>query len=120
MGPKIADSILAFFRQKENRGIIEKLREAGVRLEEAAPKLRELPLAGQEFVLTGMLEAFTRHEAEERIKKLGGSVGSAVTRKTTYLVMGADPGSKLAKAQALGTKLLNEEEFSHLLEGREE
>lgn len=115
VGPKIADSIIAFFRQEENRNIIRRLREAGVRLEEAAVKLEVLPLAGMEFVITGSLEAFSRPEAETRIKALGGTSGSSVTRKTTYLVVGTDPGSKLAKAQALGTKQLTEEKFLRLL-----
>lgn len=115
VGPKIADSIVAFFRQEENRNIIKRLKEAGVQLEVAAAKREELPLVGMEFVITGRLEAFTRQEAEARIKALGGSASSSVTKKTTYLVVGADPGSKLAHAQALGTKLLTEEELLHLL-----
>jgi len=115
VGPKIADSIVAFFRQKENRKIIERLRKAGVKLEEIA-KPKEQPLAGMEFVVTGRLEAFSRQEAEARIKALGGSTGSSVTKKTTYLVVGADPGSKLAHAQELGTKQLTEEELRRLLQ----
>jgi DNA ligase (NAD+) len=115
IGPKIADGILAFFRQRENRCIIEKLRKAGVKLEQASPKQKRLPLAGREFVLTGSLETYTRDEAAARIKELGGSVGSSVTRKTTYLVVGADPGSKFTKAQALGITMLNEAEFLQLL-----
>lgn len=115
VGPKLADSIVAFFRQKENLDIIERLRKAGVRLEEEAAKPEELPLAGQEFVITGRLETFTRQEAEAQVKALGGSTGSSVTRKTTYLVVGAEPGSKLARAQALGIKQLTEEEFLRLL-----
>jgi DNA ligase (NAD+) len=116
IGPKIADSIHAFFRQEANLRVIEKLRRAGVRLEEEAVGRRALPLLGQEFVVTGRLDAFSRSEAEARIKELGGAVGSSVTRKTTYLVVGADPGSKLEKAKSLGTTLLNEEEFLRLLE----
>jgi DNA ligase (NAD+) len=116
VGPKIADSIIAFFRQKENRNIIERLRTAGVRLEEEIVKPTELPLAGMEFVITGSLEAFTRGEAEARIKALGGTAKDNVTKKTSYLVVGADPGSKLDRAQALGTKQLNEEAFLKLLE----
>jgi len=115
VGPKIADSIITFFRQEENRNIIKRLKKAGVRLEEEAVKPEELPLAGMEFVITGSLEAFARQEAEARIKALGGTTGSSVSRKTTYLVVGADPGSKLARAQALGTKQLTEEEFLRLL-----
>ena len=116
VGPKLADSIIVFFKQEENRNIINRLKMAGVRLEEEAAQPEELSLAGEEFVITGRLEAFSRQEAEARIKALGGSTSSSVTRRTTYLVVGADPGSKLAHAQALGTKLLTEEELLHLLE----
>jgi len=118
IGPKIADSIATFFKQKENRKIIERLRKAGVKLEEIV-KPEKLPLSGMEFVITGRLEAFSRPEAEARIKALGGSTGSSVTKKTTYLVAGADPGSKLARAQELGTKLLTEEELLRLLKQTE-
>jgi DNA ligase (NAD+) len=119
IGPKIAESIVAFFRQKGNRRIIEKLRKAGVRLErekvkEAMPE--ELPLAGLEFVLTGKLDSFSRSEAEAKIKALGGKAGSDVTKKTSYVVVGADPGSKLAKAEKLVTKTINEAEFLKLLD----
>ena len=116
VGPKIADSIIAFFGEEENKHIIKKLKDARVRLEEEKAKLEELPLAGQEFVITGSLEAFTRTEAEARIKALGGTAKDQVTKKTSYLVVGAEPGSKLARAQALGIKQINEEEFLHLLE----
>jgi DNA ligase (NAD+) len=125
IGPKIAESIVAFFRQKGNKQIIEKLRKAGVRLErEKVEKVGEglvpsLPLAGLEFVLTGKLESFSRPEAEAKIKALGGKAGSDVTRKTSYVVVGADPGSKLAKAEKLGTKTLSEAEFLKLLDKAE-
>jgi DNA ligase (NAD+) len=111
VGPKIADSIVTFFRQEENRNIVKRLKKAGVRLEEKAVKLEKLPLAGQEFVITGRLEAFSRQEAETKIKALGGTTKDNVSKQTAYLVVGADPGSKLAHAQALGTKQLTEEEF---------
>ena len=107
----LARSLSVFFPED----LIKKLRKAGVRLDESPTRPRELPLAGQEFVVTGRLEAFSRSEAEARIKELGGAVGSSVTKKTTYLVVGADPGSKLDKARSLGTKLLNEEELLHIL-----
>jgi len=116
VGPKIADSIVTFFGQEENRRIIQRLKDAGVNPKAVKTEVEELPLAGQEFVITGRLEASTRQEAEARIKALGGSTGSSVTMKTTYMVVGADPGSKLARAQALGTKQLTEEELLHLLE----
>jgi len=116
IGPKIADSIHAFFRQEANLRVIDKLKRAGVRLEEKAVERKELPLLGQEFVLTGRMEALPRSEAEARIKELGGGIGSSVTRKTTYIVVGVDPGSKLEKTRSLGTKTLSEEEFLRLLE----
>ena len=121
VGPKIADSIVAFFRQEENRRIIQKLRDAGVVPEPVAKpaKPEALPLMGQEFVLTGRLGSFTREEAEERIKALGGTAKDNVSRSTTYVVVGAEAGSKLARAQALGVKQLNEEEFHRLLEQAE-
>ena len=116
VGPKIADSIITFFRQEENKKIIERLRKAGVRLEAEVAKPEELPLAGQEFVITGRLEAFSRQEAETRIKDRGGTAKDNVTRNTDYLVVGTDPGgSKLAHAQELGTKQLTEEELLRLL-----
>jgi DNA ligase (NAD+) len=115
VGPKIADSIIAFFGQEANQRLLKKLKDAGVHLEEEATKTEELPLSGQEFVITGRLERFSRQEAEARIKALGGTAKSDVTHKTTYLVVGAEPGSKLARAQALGTKQLTEEEFIKLM-----
>jgi DNA ligase (NAD+) len=115
IGPKIADSVIAFFRQKENKEIIERLRKAGVKLEEKKAKPEELPLVGMEFVITGTLQAFSRQEAEAQIKALGGTAKSDVTRKTNYLVVGAVPGSKLARAQALGVKQITEEELLRLL-----
>jgi len=118
IGPKVAESIYAFFRQEPNLKVIDKLRKAGVRLEAEGVTPKELPLAGQEFVLTGRLEALTRNQAEARIKALGGTVGSSVTRKTAFLVMGADPGSKRDKAQTLGTTLLSEEQFVNLMKER--
>jgi DNA ligase (NAD+) len=118
IGPKIADSILAFFRQKENRKIIQGLRDAGVKMEEKV-KTEALPLSGKEFVITGRLEAFSREEAEEKIKALGGTAKDGVTKKTNYLVVGADPGgTKLAKANELGTPQIDEKELLRLLEGK--
>ena len=119
IGPKIADSILAFFRQGQNKRIIEKLRKAGVKLEAEKAKRKDLPLAGLEFVITGTLEAFPRQDAEAKIKALGGKAGSDVTRKTNYLVVGEEPGSKLARAEALGIKKLTEAELLELLKQAE-
>lgn len=120
IGPKIAGSIASFFRQPENRKIIERLGEAGVRLEKDKAETEKLPLTGQEFVITGRLEAFSRTEAEARIKDLGGTPKDNVTRQTTYLVVGSDPGgSKLTRAQELGTEQINEVEFLRILEQAE-
>jgi len=116
IGPKIAESIHAFFSQESNLKVIDKLRKAGVRLKAEVARAEELPLAGQEFVITGRLETFPRSEAEARIKEFGGAVGSSVTKKTAFLVVGADPGSKLDKARDQGTRLLSEQEFLSLLE----
>jgi DNA ligase (NAD+) len=120
IGPKIADSIVAFFRQKQNRKIIEKLRNAGVKLAAEKVKRGDLPLAGLDFVITGRLESFPREEAEAKIKELGGRASSDVTKKTNYLVVGQDPGSKLARAQALSTKTLTEAELLKLLKDAED
>ena len=115
VGPKIAGSIAAFFTGKENKELITKLEDAGVLpLPEAKP--REQPLAGQEFVITGRLSRFSRTQAEARIRALGGAVKSDVLAGTTYLVVGADPGSKLARARALGIEQITEEKLLRLLE----
>ena len=118
IGPKISESITAFFRQDGNRNIIEKLKKAGVKLEEEPRGARAgtLPLAGKEFVITGKLASGTRSDAEARVKALGGTAGSNVTKKTAYVVVGEDPGSKRDKAQSLGIPMLSEEEFLRMIE----
>ena len=120
IGPKIADSIVDYFSVERNVEVIRRLREAGVRLYEEAPSggeaERDLPLGGLSFVITGTLSSLSRSQAEKRVKELGGAASSNVTRKTTYLVVGKDPGSKLASAQRLGTKLLDEDAFLGLLD----
>jgi DNA ligase (NAD+) len=119
VGPKIADSILAFFRQEDNQIIIQHLKDAGVKAaitEEVADEKTNLPLAGKEFVVTGRLEAFSRPQAEARIKERGGAAKDNVTRKTDYVVYGADPGSKLDRAKELGIKTIDEKEFLELLQ----
>jgi DNA ligase (NAD+) len=115
IGPKIADSVAAFFSQKENLDIIRRLREAGVKLEEKAVVKRDLPLSGKEFVVTGRLDHFSRQQAETKIRELGGAAKDNVTRKTDYVIVGADPGSKLARATELGIKTIDEQQFMDLL-----
>jgi DNA ligase (NAD+) len=115
IGPKIAESVEDFFGQADNREVVEKLRKAGVRFESEAVEAEALPLSGLEFVVTGKLESLSRSEAEAKIRELGGSAGGSVTRKTTHLVAGADPGSKLDRARQLGTSIIDETEFLKML-----
>ena len=115
IGPIVAQSVYEYFQDEENRLLIDKLRRGGVRMEAEAPTSRSGPLAGQTFVISGSLAAFSRPEAEARIRSLGGATGSSVTRSTDYLITGERPGSKLAKAQQYGTTILSDEEFMALL-----
>ena len=116
IGPKIAAGVVAYFRNEPNRRVIEKLRQAGVRLEAEAPGgPAEQTLAGLRFVVTGRLAGFSRSQIEETVKQLGGAVGGSVSRKTDYLIAGEDPGSKLNEARELGTKILTKEEFLRLI-----
>ncbi|MGE5573765.1 MAG: NAD-dependent DNA ligase LigA [Bacteroidota bacterium] len=117
VGPKVAESVLAFFREPRNRESLRRLADAGVNMKEtekAAPSA-ESPLAGKTVVLTGTLERFTRKEAEEAVLARGGKVSSSVSRKTDYVVVGKDPGSKYDKARELGVTILDEHEFARLL-----
>ena len=116
IGPRIAESVVAYFHEPSNLEVIEKLRHAGVTMVAEAPaEGNEQPLAGLQFVVTGRLERFTRSQVESIIKELGGSVGSSVGRKTSYLVAGDEAGSKLSDAQRLGTPVLTEAEFLELV-----
>jgi DNA ligase (NAD+) len=116
IGPKIADSIVAFFHEEENKKIIEKLKKADVNPQMEKVKAEGLPLSGREFVVTGTLKTFSREEAHCRIKALGGTVKDNVTRNTTYLVIGLDPGeNKIACARVLGTEQIDEEALLAIL-----
>jgi len=118
IGPTIAKSVASFFANQKNCGVVDKLREAGIAMElpgaEAAGT--ERPMAGQIFVLTGALERFTRDEAAAHIEALGGRVTSNVSKKTNYVVAGANAGSKLEKALALEVPVLTEDEFGKMID----
>ncbi len=116
IGPKIADSVIAFFENRENQIILKKLEEAEVIPRPVEPAVEKLPLAGKEFVITGRLDSLSRLEVEERIRELGGSAKSDVTRKTDYLVVGAEPGSKIARARQLGITEISEDDLLKLVE----
>jgi DNA ligase (NAD+) len=115
IGPKTAQSVYEYFQDEQNRALVEKLRAAGVRLE-GATAAREGPLLGSTFVVTGSLTRWSRNEVESLIKSFGGAVGSSVTKKTSYLVAGESPGSKLVKAQEYNVPVLDEEGFEKLLQ----
>ena len=115
IGPKVAESIVFFFRQPENFALIGKLKEAGLNFETRVSRRIAQPLAGKIFVLTGTLASLERDEAKEVIENLGGKVTSSVSPKTDYLVIGESPGSKLDKAHKLNIAILNEQEFLKLV-----
>jgi DNA ligase (NAD+) len=114
IGPEITDQVISFFQGPGN------VQEAGVLwdifkpLEVSAPESQDL--AGKTFVLTGALENFARDEAKERIEALGGKVTNSVSRKTDYVVAGADPGSKLDRAREIGVTVISEDEFMKLIQ----
>ncbi len=112
----MAKSIVDWGQREQNQEIVRKLREAGVNMRmERAAATSDL-LQGLTIVVTGRLETMSRPEAEDRIRALGGKVGSGVTKATDLLVVGAEAGTKLAKAQQVGTRTIDEEQFRRLLE----
>jgi DNA ligase (NAD+) len=115
VGPKVAESIFQFFREPHNQQLVERLRQAGLQFTYASTRPKSGPLHGMTFVLTGTLPNLSREEATKLIEAAGGKVSSAVSKKTSYVVAGADAGSKLAKAQELGVPVVNEEELLELI-----
>jgi DNA ligase (NAD+) len=117
VGPIIADAVAAWFADPDHAALVDELRDAGLTMEtplaERAPSAG--PLTGQSFVLTGTLERRTREEAAEQIVALGGKVTGSVSRKTSYVVAGESPGSKLAKAETLGVPVIDESAFETLI-----
>ncbi|MFN3270674.1 MAG: helix-hairpin-helix domain-containing protein, partial [Candidatus Kapaibacteriota bacterium] len=120
IGEKMAESIVKFFQDPKERQIIEKLREYGLNFREKEEQSEQKILEGLTFVLTGELEHFTRTEAKAKIEQLGGKVASSVSKKTNYVVVGKNPGSKYEDAQKLGVPILYESDFLRLIgEGSE-
>jgi len=115
VGPKVAESIVFFFAQDGSRKLMTRLKEAGLNLSAGKEKTGSGTLEGQVFVITGTLASFSRDEAAERIESLGGKTATALSGRTTYLVAGSSPGSKLDKAKELGIRTIGEEEFLKLL-----
>jgi len=118
IGSKIAQSIITFFKQDQTKVLLEKLKRAGVNTQSLKTEQRKEDklFYGLTFVLTGTLEKYTRKQAQEIIESLGGRVSSAVSSKTDFVLVGSDPGTKLEKADKLGIKIINEEQFESMLE----
>src|SRR5579862_6677637 len=114
VGPKVSQSIRRFFHEKRNLDLIERLREEGLPFKYQAKRKAGGPLAGMTFVLTGTLPDMSREEAADLIERAAGKVAGSVSKKTSYVVAGADPGSKLDKANALGVKVIDEEGLREL------
>lgn len=116
VGPRIAEAIREFFQEKRNLEVIGKLREAGLQFKQAQTRKADGKLAGKQFVLTGTLPTYSRDQAKQMIEDAGGRVVGSVSKKTDYVVVGADAGSKLDKARALGVKTVDEAGLRELLE----
>ncbi|NOX90700.1 MAG: NAD-dependent DNA ligase LigA, partial [Calditrichaeota bacterium] len=117
IGEKMAQSIVQFFKNKQNRELIKRLIKAGVKTEEAEEEVpsEDLILKGKTFVLTGTLPHLKRNEAAELIERYGGKVASSVSKNTSYVLAGESPGSKYTKALQLGIEIINEEEFLKMI-----
>jgi DNA ligase (NAD+) len=119
VGPVLAHSIRTFFDQPHNREVVQALRDAGVSWPEGdALAPTEMPLAGITVVLTGTLQSMGRDEAKEKLEALGAKVAGSVSKKTHYLVAGAEAGSKFDKAQALGVPVIDDSGLALLLSGQ--
>jgi len=118
VGPVVAQSVLSFFASPTGKKILARIKELGIEPKSekvSAKKAAELPLAGKTFVLTGTLPSMAREEATEKIESLGGHVTGSVSKKTDYVVAGAEAGSKFDKAKDLGIAIIDEAEFRNML-----
>jgi DNA ligase (NAD+) len=117
VGPRVAEAIFQFFREPRNLELVEKLRAAGLQFEHTVKEKKNGPLAGLTFVLTGSLAGLSRDEAKRRIEAAGGKVLAAVTKKTSFVVVGDEPGSKLDKALSLGIPVIDEDRLLSMIAG---
>jgi DNA ligase (NAD+) len=115
VGPKVAESIYNFFREPQNRELIERLKKAELSFEYTVRQSKEGPLIGMTFVITGTLPGMSREEATFKIQAAGGKVSTSVSRKTSFVVAGEEAGSKLDKARTLGVKIIDEAELRAML-----
>ncbi len=115
IGPKVAESIYNWFREERNVKFLKKLDEVGVRVQRQETRGKMQGLEGKMFVLTGSLESMTRDEAKNKIRELGGDVSESVSKKTDYVIVGSEPGSKFEKAKKSGVKTLDEKDFLKII-----
>ena len=115
IGPKVAESIQSWFREARNAKLLEKLDDAGILIEAVKRRAGGTRLKGKTFVITGSLESMPRDEAKEKIRQLGGDVSESVSKKTSYVVVGSEPGSKYEKAKELGVQTISEKELLEFL-----
>ncbi len=118
VGPKVAESVYVFFHEPHNHELVDRLRGAGLRFNYASTRPKSGPFHGLTFVLTGTLPTLSREQAKEMIESAGGKVSGSVSKKTSYVVAGADAGSKLTKAEGLGLRVIDEVQLLDLLRAR--
>ena len=114
LGVTVAQSIKSYFGVEKNIKLVERLKNSGINMDYVSGTVSDI-FNGKTFVLTGALEKYTRGEATQVIENMGGKVTSSVSKNTSYVLAGEDPGSKFDKAQKLGIKILSEEEFSDMI-----
>lgn len=114
LGEIIAESVFMYFNTPQNMELIGHLKKHGVKMAFES-KVKSQKLSGKTFVLTGTLENYTRNEASEIIESMGGKVTSSVSKNTSFVLSGADPGSKIDKANKLGVKVISEDEFAEMI-----
>jgi DNA ligase (NAD+) len=116
IGPKMAESVYEYFRDRRNRSVVDELLAEGVKPIQTRARRRG-KLAGKTIVVTGTLENFSRQQAQEAISRAGGKAASSVSKKTDFVLAGTNPGSKVEKAEKLGVKVINEKQFLEMIEG---